>query len=341
MDLYVASWEKSGGKTALCAGIGRSLKRSGIRVGYLSLACNGTGIDAWFMKTALGLDEPIEEIAPCSAGKSAGIAAGQLKANVKEWREAVAKGKDVTLIEAAGALATDERATEALVETVESLGARVIVVVNYAEKVQVDKIVAPLKKLGQNLLGVIVNRVPRNRMGIARAEIRDVLERQGLRVLCLVPEDRILLGVTLAELAERLQAERVCCADRLEQMVHNVMIGVMTPDSGSDYFIRKDRKAVIARGERPDMQLAALSTPTAGLILTGGKGPIPQVKAWAEEKHVPILVTKADTLAAASEVENAFVTARFHHEAKLTRLEDILREDFDFSTLRSGLGLTG
>lgn len=89
------------------------------------------------------------------------------------------------------------------------------------------------------------------------------------------------------------------------------------------------------------MQLAALSTPTVGLILTGGVGPIPQVKAWAEEKHVPILVAKGDTLATASEVEDAIVGARFRHEAKLARLEEILSRDLDFSALLSGLGLTG
>jgi len=340
MDLYVASWEKGGGKTTLSAGIGRWLKESGKRVGYLSLACNGANPDACFMKSALELEEPVEAMAPCSSGGSPEVAAGQVKANAKKWRDAVSSGKDVTVIEGMGALGADEKGLEALVQTVGALEARVIVVINYAEKMEIDRVAASLKKIGQDLIGVVVNRVPQNRMESARAQ-SDALGRHGVKVLCLMPEDRILFGVTLREMAERLEAESACCNDRLEEMVHNVMIGVMTSDSGRDYFVRKDHKAVIVRGERPDMQLAALSTPTAGLILTGGRGPVPQVKAWAEEKHVPILVTKADTLAAASEVESTFVGARFHHGAKLTRLEEILRDRFDFQALRSGLGLAG
>ena len=46
MDLYVASWEKGGGKTTLSAGLGRWLKKSGVRVGYLTLAGSGAGEDA-------------------------------------------------------------------------------------------------------------------------------------------------------------------------------------------------------------------------------------------------------------------------------------------------------
>ncbi len=341
MDLYVASWERGGGKTTLSAGIGRWLKESGKRVGYLSLAGNGANLDAAFMKSALELEEPVETIAPCSTGSSPEVAAGQVKANAKKWRDAVSSGKEVTVIEGMGALGEDESGVGAMVQTVQNLGARVVVVINYAEKMEIERVAASLKKIGQDLIGIIINRVPLNRMESARAHIGDALERHGVKVLCLMPEDRILFGVTLRELAERLEAESACCNDRLEQMVHNVMIGVMTSDSGKDYFVRKDHKAVIARGERPDMHLAALSTPTVGLVLTGGRGPIPQVKAWAEEKRVPILVTKADTLAVASEVENAFVGARFRHDAKLARLEEILRASFDFQALRSGLGLAG
>jgi BioD-like phosphotransacetylase family protein len=341
MDLYVASWEKGGGKTTLCAGIGRWLKESGAKVGYLTLAGKDAGRDAEFMKLALGLEESLGVVAPHSGGESPDIAGGRVTPNIKEWRDTVAAGRDLVIIEGVGGMGADEMNAEATIQTLQDIRACTIVVISYANKIPLDRIGASLRTFGENLLGVVINRVPGNRMETARTEIADMLDRQGTRTLCLLPEDRILFGVSVGELAEQLQAEAVCCKDRLEDLVQNVMIGVLTADSGRDYFVRKDHKAVITRGERPDMQLAALSTPTAALILTGGTGPIPQVKAWAEEKHVPILVTKTDTMATASEVERAFVDARFRHEAKLTRLEEILRKGFDFSALLSGLGLAG
>ena len=341
MDLYVASWEEGGGKTTLGAGVGRSLKQSGLRVGYLTVAGSGAGEDANFMKLALGLEEPVDLIAPQAGGSAAEARGKELGAKVKDARDALAAGKDLVIIEDAGAMCKDEQAAEATMQKAQAFGARVIVLVNYSEKMQVDRVAASLKRFGECLLGVVINRIPKNRMENARTQLAGVLERQGVKILGLLPEDRVLFGVTVGELAEKLQAEAVCCQDRLGQLVQNMMIGVMTADSGKDYFERKDHKAVITRGERPDMQLAALGTPTVGLILTGGKGPIPQVKAWAEEKHVPILVTKGDTLATASEVENAFLGARFRHEAKLARLEEILSSALDFSALLSGMGMSG
>lgn len=342
MDLYVASWEQRGGKTTLCAGIGRSLQKSGVKVGYLTLAHEGAEQDARFMKLALGLEGSLEVLSPHSAGgKSPDSATTGIDAKFKQARDTVAANKDLVLIEGPGGLSQDRNAMEAAVQTVQALAARVIVVINYETTLQLDLLAEYLKKFGQNLLGVVINRIPQNKTETARAEMTSVLDREGVRALCLLTEDRSLFGLTMGELAEQLQAEVACCPEALETMVHNVMIGVMTPDSGTDYFVRKDHKAVLARGERPDMHLAALGTPTGGLILTGGTGPIPQVKAWAEEKHVPILVTKVDTLAAASEVEKAFVSARFHQQAKLAKLEGILEKAFDFPSLRTGLGLAG
>jgi len=124
------------------------------------------------------------------------------------------------------------------------------------------------------------------------------------------PEDRGVTGVTVAEIAERLQADVLCCPESLDGLVENLMIGAMTVDSGEDYFNRKDNKAVIVRGERPDCQLAALTTSTRCLILTGGVKPSAQVLNWAEDKGVPILLTDKDTLSTVAEVEQVFVPSR-------------------------------
>jgi BioD-like phosphotransacetylase family protein len=115
----------------------------------------------------------------------------------------------------------------------------------------------------------------------------------------------------------------------------------MTPDSGEEYFRRKTAKAVVVRGERPDMQLAALSTPTKCLILAGGVAPIPQVLGWAEDKGVPVLLAKQDTLSAVGEVEKAFALARFRHPAKLDRMDRLLQQHLDLQSLGQGPGLAG
>ena len=67
-------------------------------------------------------------------------------------------------------------------------------------------------------------------------------------------------------------------------------------DEGALYFSTKDNKAVITRGDRPDLQMSALSTETACLIMTKGIKPIEYVEYAAQEEGVSIVVVDKDTI---------------------------------------------
>jgi BioD-like phosphotransacetylase family protein len=121
---------------------------------------------------------------------------------------------------------------------------------------------------------------------------------------------RMLSRVSVTELAESLQAEVLCCSQAVGEMVENIMIGAMCVDSGLDYFARKANKAVIARGDRPDMHLAALATSTRCLILSGGATPTPQVLQFAEEKGIPILSVKKDVLSIVNDIEEILLQTK-------------------------------
>ena len=120
----------------------------------------------------------------------------------------------------------------------------------------------------------------------------------------------MLLRVSVSELAESLQAEVLCCPQAAGELVENLMIGAMCVDSGEEYFARKANKAVIVRGDRPDMHLAALATSTRCLILSGGVTPTPQVLQFAEEKGIPILSAKKDVLSIVNEIEETLLQTR-------------------------------
>lgn len=124
-----------------------------------------------------------------------------------------------------------------------------------------------------------------------------------------ISEERTLPGVSVARLVKDLKAEVLCCAESTDKLVENIMIGAMSFGSGEDYFVRKDNKAVITRGERPDIALAALSTSTVCLILSHGKETSPQVIHLAEDKGVPVLSVEQDVLSIVEEVEKTFIKA--------------------------------
>ena len=129
-------------------------------------------------------------------------------------------------------------------------------------------------------------------------------------------EERALPSVSVAKLAEDLKAEVLCCPELTDKLVENIMIGAMSFGSGEDYFVRKDNKAVITRGEKHDIALAALSTSTACLILSNGKQTSPQVIHWAEDKGVPVLSVEQDVLSIVDEVEKTFIKAMSGEQEK-------------------------
>jgi hypothetical protein len=217
---------------------------------------------------------------------------------------------------------------------VAALDARVIVVEPYSEELSKRKSIDGYKDFGPYLLGVVVNKVPRSRVKHLYNQL------SGVNILGILPEDRVLLSLTVGELAEHVQGEILNCADKSAELVENLMLGAMTVDPGPVYFGRKANKAVVVRGERPDMQLAALETSNKCLVLSGGVSPIHTVLRRAEDKGIPIILTQGDTISVVNSIERILGKTRFNQVEKLPRLSEIMEQQFNFQTIYKGLGLT-
>ena len=106
---------------------------------------------------------------------------------------------------------------------------------------------------------------------------------------------------------------------------------------GADYFGRSERKAVIVRGDRPDIQMAALGTPMQCLILTGGHHPIQYVKYEAEEEEIPVVLVQSDTVTATKNLETLFQHTTVHHLDKADYFAQLLAETVDVEVLKDAL----
>ena len=146
--------------------------------------------------------------------------------------------------------------------------------------------------------------------------------------------------MTVAELAGSIEGKIVNDDDKSAELVENFMLGALTVDSGLDYFGRKADKAVVVGAGRPDMQLAALETPTRCLVISGDGEPTYTVLKSAREKGIPIIVTGGDTAYVIDSLERALGMTRFNQENKLPRLDEVI-EQLDFDTLNKGIGLAG
>ena len=334
VTLYVTSSPRGVGKTLVCAGLGRHLLSDGKKVGFLkpiiaddkNPLTPGADSDAVFMKHIFALEEPVDNICPVISNRD------NLASGIEQAYAEVSGGKDVVIVEGMPIEASDG--------IIEALGAKVLVVEGYSNQLSEVTLDDSYKELGERLLGVVLNKVPRNKMEHMSGELSAQLGQAGVKVLGVLPEDRVLFALTVGELAEHLQGKILNCAEKSDELVENFMLGAMGVDPGPDYFSRKSNKAVVLRGERPDMQLAALQTSTRCLVLGGEMAPIPAVLSQAEDKQVPIISAKGDTVALVTAIEDALSGIRFNQEQKLPRLTELIEQHFDFQALYHGLGLT-
>jgi len=90
---------------------------------------------------------------------------------------------------------------------------------------------------------------------------------------------------------------------------------------------------VVVRGDRPDIQMAALSGDTSCLILTGGYLPTQYVEYEATETSVPIVCVDDDTHTTLEILSTIELTTPFTDSRKVDRFQTLLREYSDPSML--------
>jgi uncharacterized protein len=300
--LYIVSVEEGAGKTAIAAGIAINLVNAKKKVGYLKPQTAEKGKvdgDVLFMRKTLGLADIV---------------------NAPD----IIEGRDSILVEARlGGKATDVLSKEAYAEA-KDMKAKVIGVETYTGKPSTH--VDIYKGFGDSFLGIVINKVPQCLLKKAKEEAAS----SPVKVLGVIPENRILLAVTVTELAESIKGKIVNKKGDAEELIENYMLGVLSPDSGVDYYKRKSNKAAVIRQERADMQLAALETPTAALVLAGSsQPPIYNVLNKADKKGVAVITTDAGINDIVKNIETTIAKARINQDKKLAKLGDMVKQNLD------------
>lgn len=349
--LYVASSETANGSTALCAGIGKKLMGTK-RVGFFipvrfpgAKASSEPPSDAIFFKEAFQLAESAQQICPLVISPSELWQCltddlSDFSQRLQQMYWDIARGKDIVIMEGLGNLVKDKVSELACYSFSEVLEARVIIVLRYSARPDTAKVIQVCKKLGERLLGVVINLTPESKIEWAKQHLARQFQESGIYVLGILPEIRSLLGITVFELSQALDGRLLFTNGNKDAIIENIMLGAMTSASGRDYFERKANKAVIVRADRPDMQLAALETSLRCLVLAGATTePSSAVLFTAQEKHVPIIATGKKIPQVIDELEKALQRASFAHPEKLRKLTSVLESHFDFTTLYAKLGI--
>jgi BioD-like phosphotransacetylase family protein len=348
--LYVASSESYSGKTLACLALGTRWQRHSYNVGYIkpigllpvSVGGEVTDEDAQFVAEHLHLDASPADLCPivldpttCRLGPE------EARQRVLQAFSHLAEGLDVMLVGGSGAVLSRGAMLDLTgVDTAQLLDAKVLLVGKCESLFDADSILAAQRALEDRLIGVILNLVPPREQDRIWDDVVPCLESHGATVLGLLPRDPILHSVSVKELAEATAGELLCGESAAHELVENFVVGAMGVDRALRYFRRTPRKCVITGGDRSDIQLAALETPTRCLILTGEQRPRHTVLARAQELGVPVVLVSGDTLSTVETIERLLGRLRVREPRKIEHAVEQFEAHLDLAKLDAALGLT-
>jgi hypothetical protein len=341
--LFIGSTVGNSGKTMITIGLAPILQEHGYKVGFFKpLGKQPTTVggkvvdaDAQFLKEALHLAEPLDQICPVVVNQDLFIRAlrgdaGDVRARIQKAFETVSAGKDVLIVGGAGTLADGGFLGVPTLSLIKEFKSPVLLVDPYQNEVCIDCALMAKEILGDLLMGVILNRVPVQTLPEVEQVIVPFLAAKNVEVLGVVPLDRLLDAITVRQLVDVLNGKVVCGQESLDEFVERFSVGAMDTDAALSYFQRLPNKAVITGGNRTDIQLAALETSTRCLVLTGDQMPNQIIIARARDAGVPIVVVPTDTLATVEKLEAVLGRIRIREAQKVKRAQEFLRDRLNY-----------
>lgn len=340
---YVTSASPGEGKTTVIAGLASYLQKQGKKIGYLkpvelkTVAIEGnSNSDGLFFQEFLKLHEKLDTICPLHLTASGIESLSQkedLPDSILKAFADVSAGKDIVFVEGLSGISSAEPEGRIGSRLVNKTGAEVIAVANYSGERIEENLNQAQQNFGKNFRGIILNSMSAAQIEAVKESRLTSLKGTGARIIGFLPRDRALASITLGELVKGLGAKPVNTIDVMEELVENIMAGSHGIDPGIYYYSQRDKKVVVARSDRPDMQVAALRTRTLALILAGGSQAFHEALFQAEITGVPVFTVPGKTEDVIEKMSEIIKPGSFHQVKKVQRIETLLRENIDLPAI--------
>ena len=190
-------------------------------------------------------------------------------------------------------------------------------------------------RFGSSVCGVVLNQVSKYAQIQTEHIMQQNLSSHDVLLLGTIPEDRTLLSLSVAQICENLSGQMFGEVQNSESLVEHFMVGGFGMDPGEYSFAMRDKKAVVVRGDRPDVQMSALNTDMECFIMTNGMDPIEYIKYEAVEEGVSIMIVQSDTLDTMENISKLQQLAEFDHPDKLSKAKELVSDYVNVEQLLS------
>lgn len=353
--LYIGSTATYAGKNTMNIGIGLRLQKDGFNPGYMKpvgampVEINGMqgDEDAFYVQDVLGITPQADIVTPVMVTQDFKIRAfnGHLGdpekylEKIKSSYEQLAKERDLMLVSGSGNMFSGRYSGLDAITIVKKLGLKAVVIDRIQHEVNYDTLVTIKDYLGDQMVGVILNSVPATFNTEVETLIRPFLERQGIKVIGVLPNDPLMSSIRTDTLAEGLGGRLVAAQRSTERMVESFLIGTMQVENFMTYFRKANNSAVIVGGDRADVQLVAIEGNCSCLILTGNLYPNDIILSRADALNVPIIMVRDDTYTVAKKMEHMLGRHKLRDAIKIRQAAQIVSGNIDFDAIKAALGI--
>jgi hypothetical protein len=363
-QLYLAATGMNRGKTTVSLGLLAALFGRGLRTGFIKpvgqryAMVDGTPADedAILVKSAFDLPDALDALSPVHIPRGftkayiGGEVVEDLPARIRAAYDRVAKDRDVLLVEGTGHAGVGSVVDLSNAQVAAMLGARAIIVSEAGVGRPIDELVlnhALFQRHGVDVVGAVVNKVDLD----THPSLADVLERglarHGIELLGVLPYRPLLSNPTLSMLTEQLTGQLLHPGPDLGRVIEHVAIGAMQAEHvmerlgpGSLLIVPGDRVDVlratvdaVRSGKLPrraaNRDPALHGSGMAGVVLTGGYLPSPDVIASARHADLFMYAVRDDTYAAASEVHDLLVKTHPDDRDKIELIKALVAQHLD------------
>lgn len=361
--VYVAATRQNDGKTITCIGLMAAFKKRTAKVGYIKpvgqryTEVEGHKIDedAVLMKNVYDIEGDIADMSPIAIPRGftedyiLNPRRERLAGQIQSAFAGISNGKNIMLVEGTGHAGVGSVFDLSNGDVSAMLGTKVIIVSSGGIGRPIDEVMlnkAMFDRAGVEIMGVVVNKVQEEKYEKISQIVRKGLERKGLEVLGVVPYYPLLSNPNVEQLMEEMSGELLSGHRGLKNEVARTVIGAMPPHEALNYF--NGDALLITPGTREDLILAAMSSCVvgagkkncvAGIVLTGGTAPHPNVMELIRRTYIPVIMVQDDTFTVAAKIDHLIVKIRPGDVEKIRSVETLIEEYVDVDRVVELMGV--
>jgi BioD-like phosphotransacetylase family protein len=337
-SIFIGSTGGEPGQTLATWALAIRLKEKGGSVGFFKpygllpdLGPSTAGVfcdsDVLLIKEVLGLSEPAEALCPVMLTEDlisevSGSHAERVIEKIKGAFQETASGKDVILIMGAKEIffggGLSGLSDSVLVKLFD---ASVLLVDRYQrDNMTLYSLLSLNSFLDGRVKSAIINHVSPEKMDHVKTNVIPFLTEKGMKSVAAVPEDPILAALTVFTIAELVEGQILRCPERGGNLVETFTIGSKHLSDSLAIFKQVYNKIILVGLSQPGQMEKTI----AGIILTGGKSPGEVVLRIAQERVIPLILTKADTFQTMERLEKAKASLGLKDEFKVRRFLSLI-----------------